>query len=145
LDIRAARKDEWPICADIYVRSGRAAFTWVDPEMFQASEILAWAEEGEELYLAFDQGRPVAMMSFWRPDNFIHNLFVEPDAQGQGAGTALLDFARAIADGSVALKCDLLNAASLRFYERRGMIEVERAIGPAGRPYVLLRQLKSDR
>jgi GNAT superfamily N-acetyltransferase len=140
LEIRAARKDEWPVCADIYVRSGRAAFTWVDPEMFKASEIIAWAEEGEELYLALDQGRPVAMMSFWRPDNFIHNLFVEPDAQGRGAGTALLNFAHLLADGPVSLKCDPLNAYSLGFYRRRGMIEAERGVGPAGRPYVRLRQ-----
>jgi hypothetical protein len=81
LQVRAARRDEWPVCAEIYVRAGRAAFTCADPELFQASNILAWAEQGETLYLAFDHGRPVGMMSFSRPDNFIHNLFVDPGAQ----------------------------------------------------------------
>lgn len=128
------------MCGEIYVRSGRAAFTWVDPALFQVAEIIAWAEQGEELYLGFDRGRPVAMMSFWRPDNFIHNLFVDPGAQGRGAGTALLEFAYGLADGPVTLKCDPLNQASLRFYQRRGMTEAGRGVGAQGRPYVLLRQ-----
>jgi GNAT superfamily N-acetyltransferase len=140
LEIRAAQRDEWLVCAEIYVRSGRTAFPWVDPELFQVSEIVAWAEEGEELYLAFDRGRPVAMMSFWRPDNFIHNLFVDPRAQGLGAGSALLNFAYGIADGPVTLKCDLLNAPSMRFYGRRGMTEVGRGVGPHGRSYVVFQQ-----
>jgi GNAT superfamily N-acetyltransferase len=140
LQIRAALRDEWPVCADIYVRSGRAAFTWVDPDLFQVSKIADWAEQGEELYLAFDQRQPVAMMSFWRPDSFIHNLFVDPHAQGRGAGTALLGFAYAIADGLVSLKCSALNGPALRFYERRGMIEVDRGRRPDGDPYVLFRQ-----
>ena len=140
LDIRAARRDEWPVCADIYVRTGRAAFTWVDPERFQIANILAWAEEGEDLYLAFDQGRPIAMMSFWRPENFIHNLFVDVRAQGRGVGSAFLRFAYGIADGPVKLKCDAFNAPALGFYRRRGMIEVERAFPADGAPYVLFRQ-----
>jgi GNAT superfamily N-acetyltransferase len=141
LHIRAAQRDEWLVCADIYVRSGRAAFTWVDPGVFQISSIIAWAEQGETLYLAFDRGRPVGMMSFWRQDNFIHNLFVEPLAQGRGFGTALLEFAYAIADGPVTLKCDPRNDPTIRFYRRRGMIEVERGVGPHDdRPYVLFRQ-----
>ena len=141
MHVRAAQRDEWPVCADIYVRSGRAAFSWVDPELFQAADILAWAEQGEELYLALDDGRPLAMMSFWRSANFVHNLFVDPAAQGRGIGTALLEFAYAIADGRVTLKCDPRNEPTIRFYSRRGMIEVERGVGPRDdRPYILYRQ-----
>ncbi len=140
MEIRAALREEWPVCADIYVRSGRAAFTWVDPEDFQAAEIIEWAEGGEELYVAFDDDRPVAMMSFWRPDNFIHNLFVDTGAQGRGVGGALLAFAYRVADGPVTLKCDSLNQGAVRFYQRRGMIEVDRSVGPRGRPYILFRQ-----
>ena len=141
MDIRAALRDEWPVCADIYVRSGRAAFPWVDPAVFQAANIAAWADQGEDIFLAFDRRRPVAMMSFWRPDNYLHNLFVDIGAQGRGVGTALLEYAYAIADGPVTLKCDPRNAPALRFYERRGMTEIERGVGPHDdRPYVLFRQ-----
>ena len=140
MEIRAARKAERQACGDIYVRAGRAAFPWVDPELFQASEIAAWAEQGEELYLALEDGMPVAMMSFWRPDSFIHNLFVDPPAQGRGYGGALLAFAGAIADGPVSLKCDPLNQAAMRFYAHRGMTEAGHGVGPQGRPYVLFRQ-----
>lgn len=107
--IRAALREEWPICADIYVRAGRAAFTWVDAEAFQAADILAWAEQGEELYLAFDHDRPVAIMSFWRPASFIHCLFVDTGFRGRGVGAALLAHAYAIADAPVTLKCDPRN------------------------------------
>jgi GNAT superfamily N-acetyltransferase len=140
LEIRAAQRDERLVCAEIYVRSGRAALPWVDPAEFQVADIVDWAEGGEELYLAFDKGRPMAMMSFWRPDNFIHNLFVDTGAQGRGFGRALLAFAYGIADGPVSLKCDALNVAALGFYRRRGMIEAERGVGPRGRPYVLFKQ-----
>lgn len=140
MEVRAARRDEWPVCADIYVRSGRAAFPWVDPDLFQASESIAWAEGGEELYLALHRTQPVAMMSYWRPDNFIHNLFVDTGAQGRGFGTALLQFAYALAEGPLTLKCDPKNAVALRFYARRGMAEAGRGVGPQGRPYVLFRQ-----
>ena len=140
MDIRAAQRDEWLACAEIYVRAGRAAFTWVDPQVFQVANVIAWAEQGEELYLAFDQGRPAAMMSFWRPDSFIHNLFVDPRVQGCGHGSAMLRFAYGIADGPVTLKCDPKNLPALRFYAQRGMIEVERGVKPDGDPYVRFRQ-----
>lgn len=140
MQIRAARRDEWLVCAEIYVRSGRAAFTWVDPALFQLADIIGCAEQGEALFLAFDQGRPVAMMSVSQPDGFIHNLFVDPRAQRRGAGTALLEFAKTLSEKPVSLKCDALNEAALGFYRRRGMAEVERGVGPQGRPYVLLRR-----
>ena len=141
MEIRAAQRGEWLVCAEIYVRSGRAAFPWVDPDLFQIGNIIGWAGQGEELYLAFDQGRPIAMMSFWRPNSFIHNLFVDPRAQGRGAGSAFLEYAYEIADGPVTLKCDPSNRPAMRFYERRGMTEIERGVGPHDdRPYVLFRQ-----
>jgi len=140
LEIREALRQEWSVCADIYVRAGRAAFTWADPELFQASNILVWADQGETLYLAFDQGRPVGMMSFWRPDNFVHNLFVDPGDQGRGIGTAMLNFAFGIANGPVTLKCDAFNAPALRFYQRRGMTEVQRGFREGSGPYVLFLQ-----
>jgi GNAT superfamily N-acetyltransferase len=142
--VRQARKEEWPVCAEIYVRAGRAAFTWADPELFQAANVIAWAEEGETLYLALDEGRPVGMMSFWRPDNFIHNLFVDTGAQGRGVGSELLQFAFDIASGPVTLKCDAFNEAALGFYTRRGMTEVRRGFREGG-PYVLLLQPSTSR
>ncbi|HEY4029749.1 MAG TPA: GNAT family N-acetyltransferase [Caulobacteraceae bacterium] len=140
MEVREARKDEWPVCAEIYVRAGRAAFTWAEPELFRESNIIAWAEEGETLYLAIDGGRPVGMMSLWRPDDFVHNLFVDIGAQGRGVGAALLQFAFAIAKGPVTLKCDAFNARALRFYARHGMIEAQYGSREVGGPYVLLRQ-----
>lgn len=112
---------------------------WEETDAERRGLLLEWAEQGEELYLAFDAGRPVAVMSYWRPDNFIHNLFVAPDTQGRGFGTALLDFAFGLADTPATLKADPRNLLALRFYQRRGMVEVGRG-GPHDDPYILLRQ-----
>jgi GNAT superfamily N-acetyltransferase len=141
LEVRRARPEEWPACADIYVRSGRAAFTWAYPAEFQAAKLLGWADEGEEIYLAHDGERVVAMMTFWRPDNFVHNLFVEPDVQGSGLGSALLALAEKIADGPISLKCDAQNLAAIAFYKRRGLTVCEEGQRPDGGVWFMLRRI----
>ena len=45
-------------------------------------------------------------------------LFVDPAAQGTGAGKALLD--EAVARGTRTLECFAANHAARRFYERQG-------------------------
>lgn len=51
---------------------------------------------------------------------FIHNLFVAPDHQGRGVGTALLDAAAELTPEPLNLKTLSTNAAALMWYERRG-------------------------
>jgi GNAT superfamily N-acetyltransferase len=141
LEVRRARPEEWPACADIYVRSGRAAFTWVDPAEFQAAKLQGWADEGEEIYLACVGERVVAMMTFWRPDNYVHNLFVEPDAQGGGVGSALLALAEKIADGPISLKCDAQNLRAMEFYEHRGLTVCEEGLRENGESWFMVRRI----
>ena len=137
MEIRRARPDEWPACAEVYVRSGRAAFDWVDPEEFQAAKFYGWAEGGEEVYLAADAGKALGVLTFRRPGNAIHNLFVEPHAQGRGIGSALLAHALRIADGPIVLKCDAANAAALGFYARRGLTQTGRGVKDNGDAYIV--------
>ena len=105
--------------AALYVRSGTAAFTWRPPGHFQAEDFIRFAEE-EEVWLAYIGDAPVGVLSLFRPENFIHCLYVDPDAQRLGIGRALVDHVRRIVDAPLSLKLDVPNRGAIRFYEATG-------------------------
>jgi len=117
--IRRARDDELDACAALYERAGNAAFAWRPKNWFKAEDFLAHAQN-EEVYVAESHGAILGIMAFFRPSNFIHSLYVDPDAQGFGIGTALVEAAQKIADGPLALKVDEPNTRARAFYERLG-------------------------
>ncbi len=120
LTIRLARgAAEIADAAALYVRSGRAAFTWRSPDYFQAADFLRFAEE-EDVWLAFLGEAPVGLLSLFRPESFIHCLYVDPDAQGLGVGRALVAQVRKAAGGPLTLKLDLPNRRAIAFYEATG-------------------------
>lgn len=127
--IRRARPDELKTCAELYERTGNAAFKWRPENFFKARDFLRFAEEEEEeVYVAESRGAILGIMSFFRPHNFIHCLYVEPSAQGFGIGSALIKAAEKFADGPLALKVDEPNTRALEFYERHNF----RPLGETG-------------
>lgn len=117
LIVRRARTDELDACAELYVRVLRETFTWLPPERHRASDFLR-AAEVEEVYVASRGGRIVGLAAFYRPQNFLHSLYV--DDRGRGVGKALLDHVSAVADGPVSLKCQAANLKAQDFYRREG-------------------------
>ena len=97
----------------------------------QASYLRGELKWGKQLYLLLD-GDPVGVVSVW--ENLIENLYVHPDSQGRGYGTALLEFA---AGQCEAPRLWVLNTnhRARRFYEKRGFC-------PTGRETVLSETLK---
>ncbi len=78
------------------------------------------------LWGAFDGDRLTGLIAF--RDDWIEQLYVLPEAQGQGVGTALLDVAkRAVA--RLQLWTFQRNAQARRFYEARGFVVVEQTDG----------------
>ena len=78
------------------------------------------------LWGAFDSDRLTGLIAF--RDDWIEQLYVLPEAQGQGVGTALLDVAkRAVA--RLQLWTIQRNAQARRFYEARGFVVVEQTDG----------------
>lgn len=68
----------------------------------------------------------------------IHMLFVSPDAQGQGVGTALLEH---VAQDQPELRLDVneQNPSALAFYTGKGFRQVGRSeLDGQGRPFPLL-------
>ncbi|OZI44794.1 GNAT family N-acetyltransferase [Bordetella genomosp. 5] len=68
----------------------------------------------------------------------VEMLFIDPAAQGRGAGTALLDHARA-RHGGLDVDVNEQNPRALGFYLHYGFGQIGRsAVDAAGRPYPLL-------
>jgi GNAT superfamily N-acetyltransferase len=114
-------------CADLYVRVLRETFTWLPPERHKRDDFLRAARD-EEIYVAVEAGRIVGLAGFFRPQNFLHSLYV--DARGKGIGKALLDHVSAVADGPVSLKVQLPNRRAQAFYTREGFLSLEQGRDP---------------
>lgn len=123
LEVRRARPEELPACAELYVRVLRETFTWLPLERRRASDFLRDAA-AEEVYVAVEDGCILGLAAFYRPQNFLHSLYVA--ARGRGVGKALLDHVTALADGPVSLKVQAPNRRAQAFYAREGFVCVER-------------------
>jgi GNAT superfamily N-acetyltransferase len=120
LTIRTARNAaEIDAAAALYVRSGQAAFTWRAPEHFRPEDFRMFALD-EEVWLALMGEAVVGILSVFREENFIHCLYVDPDAQRLGVGRALVAHVRKIAAHPLTLKLDVPNRRAIQFYEATG-------------------------
>ena len=117
LTLRRARGDELAYCASLYVRVLRDTFTWVPPERHRAEDFLAAARD-EEIFVAVEGGCIVGMAALYRPQLFLHSLYVTE--RGRGIGKALLDHVFAVAGGRLSLKCQAANLGAQAFYIREG-------------------------
>lgn len=121
--IRRASETELDACADLFERVVKDWARWAPAHEITAAFIRPSFDD-EEVYLALDEGRLIGFMAFYRPESFVHSLFVE--RQRSGVGRALLDHAAQIADGSLHLKCATPNEAARAYYAHLGWREVER-------------------
>lgn len=95
-------------------------------ETFQAELGHAWAR----IDVARADGRVIAFCNYWLvpPELQVHVIATQPDARGQGVGSALL---RHILDRAANAGCNLAllevrasNAAAIRLYQRAGFATV---------------------
>ncbi|MBL8772716.1 MAG: GNAT family N-acetyltransferase [Phenylobacterium sp.] len=117
LTIRRARPEELAACAELYVRVLQETFTWLPKDRHRAEDFLAAARE-EEVFVAVEDGRLLGLAALYRPQAFLHSLYV--DARGRGVGKALLDYVIAAAGGRLQLKCQTANRGAQAFYLREG-------------------------
>lgn len=78
------------------------------------------------LWGAFDGDTMTGVIAFH--DDWIEQLYVLPEAQGQGVGTELLDVAKRASE-RLQLWTFQRNAQARRFYEARGFVQVEQTDG----------------
>jgi GNAT superfamily N-acetyltransferase len=127
VEVRRARADELAACADLYVCVLRDTFTWLPPERHHREDFLR-ATRDEEIHVAVQDGEIVGLAAFFRPQNFLHSLYVS--RRGQGIGKALLDRICNRASGPVSLKVQAPNRRAQAFYAREGFRCVERGRDP---------------
>ena len=132
--VRRARLEELPVAASIYQRTLRDTFTWIPAWRHNAQDFLRQVAD-EEIYVAVADARLVGVAAFYRPDNFLHSLYVAQ--RRRGVGKAMLDHIIAVATAPVSLKCQAVNLKAQAFYVREGFVVTEQGRDPpSGPPWV---------
>jgi GNAT superfamily N-acetyltransferase len=93
-----------------------------------------------EVLVVRREGRPIAFIAL-RGDDLVEHLYVSPEAQRTGIGSALLHAAKSRCPGGLRLMTFQRNYGARAFYARHGFIEVELTDGSANEerePDVLL-------
>lgn len=127
MEVRRAKSDELGACADLYMRVLVETFTWLPPERHSREDFLRAARE-EEVFVAVEDGRILGIAGFFRPQNFLHSLYVE--GRRRGVGKALLDHVAREADGPLSLKVQAPNLRAQAFYRREGFLCTEQGRDP---------------
>lgn len=125
-------------CAEIFLASRRAAFHWQPAAPFDLDDYRRSVED-EEVWVAEIGNLVVGFASIYPPASYIQNLFVDPDWQHHGIGTALLDRACAHLPRPARLRCLAANRDARAFYERNGWV-VEAPPAPPEDPFILYRK-----
>lgn len=134
--IREATTEDLAQLRGIYYRARKLDFHWVDPSSIKISDF-DQATEGEFILAAFINNQAAGFLSIWEPDNFIHNLFVDPNCRHIGIGRALIKEALSRCKGPMTLKCVKENRNALSFYSSMGWQIVKEETG-SEIPYYLL-------
>jgi chorismate mutase/GNAT superfamily N-acetyltransferase len=129
LVLRPATSDDAAEIAELYLATRRAAEPAMPPQVHTPESVLAFktrAIAAKEVWVAERDG----IMGFAVLDHaFLDALYVGPDHQGFGIGTALLDLAKARRPDGFALWVFASNAPARGFYHRHGLVELEHTDG----------------
>ena len=82
-----------------------------------------------DVWVVETEGKPVAFMAI--AGDFIDQLFVDPDHQGNGIGKMLLDYAKALSPEHLWLYTFQINTDGRAFYEKNGFRPVKLGVSPA--------------
>ena len=137
---RATREDADEIAA-IFGAARSAAMPWL-PDLHSEAEdrrFFAGVVEDCEVLVVRRGGQPIAFIAL-RSD-FVEHLYVRPEAQRAGIGSALIEAAMDRRPTGLRLWAFQRNEGARAFYARHGFAEVERTDGSANQerePDVLL-------
>ena len=120
-------EENFPQVVDVYARSWRESHQGVcSPQFLDRRDYCAYLRtgmgHGKRLFLLLSP-EPVALVSVMGQE--IGDLYVLPDRQGRGYGTALLEYAISLLEHPV-LTVLSSNQRAIRLYERYGFRETER-------------------
>lgn len=97
------------------------------------AEVATWFADvllpDAQTWVALDDGRIVAVLTLDGDD--LDQLYVDPDFAGLGVGSTLVDLAKDLRPGGLALWTFQTNLRAQSFYSRHGFTEVRRTTGAA--------------
>ena len=130
MTIRPANPSELNTLLDLF-NSSRATVACYCGKEAGPTEFAALVA-GEEIHVAVVEETIVGFVSVWAADRFIHHLYVSPQYQSRGVGSALLQACKAMYGHPLSLKCDTLNHRAQQFYRSQGWLPQESGVGENG-------------
>ncbi len=147
IEIRPYRDDDRAATASLWMASWRSTGLAVarepaEAELYRLSyeRIARELAAGWVVHLAWDDGKLVGFLALKPEAGCLDQIFVLPQAQGQGIGRALLDFAKERLPSGIWLRTAAANTRACRFYERNGFTPGESERHPVlGHPTIVYR------
>ena len=139
LRLRPATREDLTNVADLHVAVRRASEPAMPPLAWGREDVLdyvcAWDLDTHELWLAeagdpADPGGRTIGYAMVHGD-WLHSLYVDPAAQGEGVGGMLLDLAKSLRPAGFCLYVFESNTPARRFYARHGLVDLEHTDGAA--------------
>jgi len=122
---------------EVIYRDCRREAAWLPPAVRNRSNF-ARDTEGEALFVAVgNTDEPEGFVSVWKPESFIHHLYVRRSARRRGVGERLLNSLNGRIPKPWRVKCVRANEEAFRFYLKRGWTEVSSGTSEDG-PFATL-------
>jgi GNAT superfamily N-acetyltransferase len=117
--------------AAVWWRSRHAPGSQVPASIHTEDGVRTWFADvllpDGQTWIASDDDRIIAVLTLDGDD--LDQLYVDPDAAGQGIGSMLVDLAKDLRPGGLALWTFQTNLRAQEFYRRHGFAEVRRTDG----------------
>ena len=133
MQIRSAQPGEYEDVAAIWYASARqmdGGAPPLDSPDSLVDRIMGSLAKGWDLKVAIVDGRIAGLLATIPNDHVLDQLFVTPEAQCKGIGSALLNEAKRQLPEGFTLHTPVTNIAGQRFYERHGLRVLRDAVHP---------------
>ena len=115
----------------MWLRSRAASVPHIPPPVHSDAEVLAFFEDvvlaTREVWVSDDDGVIVALLVL--EDDWIDQLYVEPDLTGRGVGSELMEVAKRARPSGLRLWTFEVNVRARRFYQRHGFVATGSSAG----------------
>jgi ribosomal protein S18 acetylase RimI-like enzyme len=137
ITVRPVGTDDLPALRTLFLEARRKTFAWQTSDTFQLADFDAQTRDESILAAEDERGRICGFISVWKPDRFIHHLYVDQQCSGRGIGRALLRQLPEWCNTRYRLKCLRINVAALAFYEACDFVQIGSGTSEEG-AYLLL-------
>jgi GNAT superfamily N-acetyltransferase len=133
LTLRPVVPDDLAEIAELHIRVRDAAYPSMPRTIHPPHEARAWVAGWDlSVFSVWVADRGGELLGYARFDDvWLDDLYVDPAAQGTGVGSALLDLVKAKRPSGFCLWVFESNTPARRFYEARGLVELEHTDGSA--------------